>query len=416
MNAYNFHNEIDTNLKMFISALDDTVIKRYDAVTGVVKDSIKVNYTFSPKSRVFADLKGQADTIKFPIVALTVKGINRDNSRVKNKFEEFVYEDEDGSLLRLRKVPVNINVEMTIVTKFAGDLDQILQNFAVFFDPYIAYSWSEPKSGLEVRTETFWDGNISIEYPTEVQHNEYFRNIATTSFTIKTWMYRSSLTPIHKICKINADYIFTKDFHCNYQTLKDSTNENQTDSYTISGRPIIRYVSPYYIKSGQDYEIKIQGSNLNNIESLYVSASNGTYNLTEYDPLSSGTLAFNGLLIDEFKKNGDTITFNLPSASGLGFIDIIAVNDCGYGKLSEDSNRCNRVENPYPTDDPEHYSWCAYQFPYINGLILTEDHNTLIQDQTKQIITFEEEPLDRDAILSKIRELMELGNISVDDL
>ena len=122
-------------------------------------------------------------------------------------------------------------------------------------------------------------------------------------------------------------------------------------------------------------------------------------------------------MIEEFDKSPNSLTFTLPAPSGLGFIDIIAVNECGWGKLTEDANRCNRVENPYPVTDPEHYNWCVLQFPYLNGLISTHDLNTAVFDESVQIVELEEEPiLDRDAILEKIRELMELGSLTVDDL
>jgi hypothetical protein len=138
---------------------------------------------------------------------------------------------------------------------------------------------------------------------------------------------------------------------------------------------------------------------------------------TEYDPLSSGKLAFTGLLINDFTKSPNSISFTVPSPSAVGFIDIIAVNGCGYGLLTEDANRCNRVENPYPTTDPNHYSWCVLQFPFLNGIMVSDDLNTDLNDYTGQIITIDEEPvLDRDSIIEKIKELMTLGEISVDDL
>jgi hypothetical protein len=417
MNEYNFHNEIATNLKMFESAFDDTIIKRYDDVSGTVKDSIKVNYIYGPKTRILQDLRGQTDTVKFPIVAVTVTGMSRDNERIKNKLDDMVYKKPDGTHIRLKAIPWNINVEMNILSKYQTDLDQILQNFAVHSDPYIIYSWQEPKTGREMRTEVLWDNNISVEYPTEAKNTESYRITAKANFIIKTWLFRSAQSPVGTICKINTDYIFTDNFYCNYNTLLNHTSATLTESYVLSGRPILRYVAPYFIQSGDITRITLQGYNFESVESLYVSASNGMYSLTEYDPLSSGSAAFKGFMIDEFTKTPNVLTFNIPAPSGLGFVDIVAVNKCGWGRLTEDADRCNRVENPYPVTDPEHYSWCVLQFPYLNGLISTEDLNTGVVNNECQIIEVDEEPvLDRDSIIEKIRELMELGAISVDDL
>jgi len=402
---------------MFASAFDDTIIKRYDDVSGAIKDSIKVNYIYGPKTRILQDLQGQTDTVKFPIVAVTVTGMGRDNERVKNKLDDMVYKKSDGSHVNLKSIPWNINIEMNILAKYQTDLDQILQNFAVHSDPYIIYSWKEPKTGREMRTEVLWDNNIAVEYPTELDNTKSYRITAKANFIIKTWLFRSVLSPVGTICKIDTDYIFTDNFYCNYDSLLSHTSATETDSYTLSGRPILRYVAPYFIKSGTSSSITLQGYNFESVESLYVSASNGMYNLTEYDPLSTGNVAFNGLMVDEFNKTPNELTFSIPAPSGLGFVDIIAVNKCGWGRLTEDANRCNRVENPYPITDPEHYNWCVLQFPYLNGLISTEDLNTAVFDETIQIIQIEDEPiLDRDTIIERIRELMELGEITVDDL
>lgn len=417
MNDYNFHNEIQKALKMFESAFDDVLIRRYDDDTGFTKDWIKLNFYYGPKSRLLADLKGQTDTIKFPVAAVIPTGMGRDPERVKNKLEEDLYRKPDGTYARLKRIPWNINVELTIMAKYQTDIDQIIQNFAVHADPYISFSWQEPRTGREVRTEVLWDNNIAIDYPIDLDHTKSYRFIAKANFIIKTWLFRSDLSPVANICKINADYVFTDKFYCNHDALVEYTSANQTDSYTLSGRPILRYVAPYFIKTGDSPTIKLQGYNFESVDSLYVSASNGMYDLTEYDPLTSGSVAFKGLLIEEFNKSPNSLTFTLPAPSGLGFIDIIAVNECGWGKLTEDANRCNRVENPYPVTDPEHYNWCVLQFPYLNGLISTNDLNTAVLDESIQIISLEEEPiLDRDAILEKIRELMELGSITVDDL
>ena len=420
MNEYNFHNEIATNLKMFESAFDDTIIKRFDDMTGVFKDSIKVNYIYGPKTRILQDIKGQPDTVKLPIVAVTVTGMGRDVERVKNKIDDIVYKKSDDSYIRLKAIPWNITVEMNILTKYQSDLDQILQNFAVHTDPYIVFSWKEPTTGREMRTEVLWDGNVSVEYPAELENNKVYRVSAKANFTIKTWLFRSALTPVNKICKINTDYIMTSDFYCNYSDLTANVTAAQTDSYTLSGRPILRYVSPYFILEGSEPMIVLQGYNFENTTSLYVSAANINYpstnNLNSCGEISSVTPSL-GTLITEFTKSPNEISFKMPLLSGTTFVDIIAVNTCGYGKLTEDANRCNRVENPYPIDNPEHYNWCVLQFPYLNGLIISENHNTPIIDYTKQIIEISEEPtLDRDALIEKIRDLMLLGDINVSDL
>lgn len=416
MEEYNYNFEIYTLLMNFMAAFDDVRIKRFNG-EHFEKEVIKVPITFSPKSSILADLISKTDTVRLPIMAVRKLAERRSKDRVKNKLEDINYKNSDGTYVTLRAVPWDIDVELTILAKYQEDVDQIVQNFAMQCTPYIPVSWQEPKSGREIRSHIMWSGEISYELPGDNQTPKDFpfRVTATTKFTIEGWLYQTVLENVKPICKLNTDFIFTNSFYCNYETLVEKTSGSLTDSYSITGRPILRYISPYYTRTQQTPSITIQGYGFGEVTSLYVSGTSDNYPLTEYDPLSSGE-TFRGFMIDEFSKTNNSITFTLPPASALGFVDIIAVNSCGFGRLTVDANRCSRVENPYPVNDPEHYNWCVLQFPYLNGIIVSDEHNNgYTIDETKQTIIIDEEP-DREAIIEKILELMALGQITVDDL
>ena len=91
MDDYNYNFEISKNLKMLESVLDNTVIYRYEDMTGKITDRIKVNFIYGPKTRILQDIKGQPDTVKLPIIAMTTTGMSRDDSRNKNKTEDIIY-------------------------------------------------------------------------------------------------------------------------------------------------------------------------------------------------------------------------------------------------------------------------------------------------------------------------------------
>jgi hypothetical protein len=153
--------------------------------------------------------------------------------------------------------------------------------------------------------------------------------------------------------------------------LVEYTATNQTDSYAITGRPLLRYVSPYIINTNTNPQINVTGYGMDKVTGIYVSGSNpNIYPLTEYTP-STGLPSFLAYEVPEFNKSENTLTFTLPSPSASGLVDIIAVNSCGYGKLTEDSNRESRVENPYKEGSSEYISWTVLQYPYLNGLIVS---------------------------------------------
>ena len=418
MKDYNYNFEIRTLLTHFAAAFNDVKIKRFDG-KKYEKEIIKVPLTYAPKSHILNDIIGLTDTVRLPIVAVEVKNQSRDNERVKNKIDDLIYKNSDGTFVNAKVVPWNIEVEMTILAKYQEDIDQIVQNFSVYSNPYTIISWQEPKSGRELRTEIFWKGDLSVDYPAKNQTptDPPFRITATSSFTIKGYLFSTSLSNSKPICLINTDYVFTDKFYCNYNDLILYSSNLNTDSYTITGRPVLRYVSPYYIVEGKTPNITLQGYSLNNVNAIFLSgSSDAMYPLNEYKPFSALD-SFLGYPVKEFQKSDDTITFTLPAASGDGFVDIIAVNSCGYGKLTEDSNRCGRVENPYPVNSPEHYSWTVWQFPYLNGLIIADFFDPFLIDYTDMTYQYSDvsEP-DKPAIITKIKELMTFGNISLADL
>ncbi len=417
MQEYNYNFEVQTLLTHFATAFNDVKIKRFDG-QRYHKETIKVPLVYAPKSHILADILGITDTVKFPIMAVEVKSQGRDNERVKNKISDIIYKNDDGTYTNLQAVPWNISVELNVLAKYQEDMDQIIQNFSVNTDPYIIVSWREPKSNRELRTEIMWDGQISYTYPGKEQSPKEapFRITASTTFTIKGFIFKANKENSKPICTINTDYVFTDKFYCNYVDLLAHTSNSQTDSYSITGRPVLRYVSPYYIVEGQSPKISLKGYGFGATESIFLSSSNpDMYPGTEYQPFT-GLPSFVAYPVPTFEKSDNVLTFTLPSPSAHGFIDIISVNSCGYGKLTEDSNRCNRVENPYPVDDPNHYTWTVLQFPYLNGLIVGDFFDPLVIDYTNRQTVYIEGECDKEASINAIKQIMTECNISLAEL
>jgi hypothetical protein len=418
MKDYNYNFEIRTLLTHFAAAFDEVKIKRFDG-NKFEKELIKVPLTYAPKSHILNDIVGLTDTIRLPIIAVEIQKQGRDNERVKNKIDDIVYKNDDGTYVNLKVIPWNIDIQLSILAKYQEDIDQIIQNFAVFSNPYIIISWKEPKSGRELRTEILWGGDISYEYPGKNQgpKDPPFRVTASTSFTIKGYIFRTQTENSKPICLINTDYTFTDKFYCKYEDLVEYTTNAMTDSYSITGRPLLRYVSPYYIVEGRTPKIKLDGYSFGSVNAIFVSGSNpAMYPLSTYRPFSALD-PFNGYPVKFFEKTDNTLTFTLPAASSDGFVELIAVNSCGYGKLTEDANRCSRVENPYPIDSPDHYSWTVLQYPYLNGLIMANFFDPYLIDNTDPVYQYiESDHIDKDALIHKIKYWMEKGDISINDL
>ena len=123
-----FHFEIKDLLTQFIAAFDDTVISRFDRGRNPKQD-IEVRYVFAPKQRVMYDIVNRAQNLTLPVVAVNLASITRDESRVFNKLTPTfiptsLTDAPEKSSKFLMPVPVNLEVNMSIMTRYMADADQ----------------------------------------------------------------------------------------------------------------------------------------------------------------------------------------------------------------------------------------------------------------------------------------------------
>lgn len=349
-----FYFELQDLLIQFIAAFDDVTIARHDK-NRTEKELIKVRYIHAPKQRVLYDIVNKAQNITLPVISINVNSLQRDESRVFNKIMGF---DNIGM-----PVPVNVSVSMNIIAAFQSDLDQIVSNFVPYNNPYVIISWKIPEQfGLgatkEIRSEVLWDGNISYEYPIDLDSMQKTRFIASTSFIIKGWLFPAVPIDTQKqIYFINANFRTASKLSLDYSTLTgenynyDSTKGllNETEYVRVSGVPIITnlYKStssgaidlsydsyavqqpPLYnndfiiIGEGLDWTKNILlSSNTVSVSGQSLTAINYTY----YPTISGYLLSENNFNV----LNDTTIYLNLPTLSGSGKFDIILSDKVGW--------------------------------------------------------------------------------------
>lgn len=220
MKNYTFNFEVQTLLEQFVAAFNDIIIKRYDNTHTITPPTSghKVSFVYAPKQRVYDTLNTPSPGgLTVPAVAVTISNISRDNTRVFNKLDGFTVPNIDlnnGDYLKNipQPVPINIGINMTIVTKYQSDMDQIITNFAPYCDPYIIISWKLPfAKNYEIRSEVLWSGQINLNYPTDIGPTQAFRVSADTSFTIKGWLFKKTDQVVKKIYTINSDFFDSSD-------------------------------------------------------------------------------------------------------------------------------------------------------------------------------------------------------------
>jgi hypothetical protein len=167
------------------------------------------------------DLVNLAQNITVPVVAINLTSVSRDEKRVFNKIDGYYTTQGTNDVTGLPNtshygapVPVNIEVSMSILTKFQSDMDQIISNFVPYNNPYIILSWALPNNLVptgfttpqEIRSEVLWSGNINLTYPTDINASEKYKIVADTSFTIKGWLFPAVQNDVGNIYYINANF------------------------------------------------------------------------------------------------------------------------------------------------------------------------------------------------------------------
>ena len=257
-----FHFEIKDLVTQFVAAFDDIIIKRYDK-NRVPQNDVQVRYVYAPKQRVLYDLVNKAQNLTVPVVAVNINSVSRDESRVFNKLAGFYVSRGAGELdtqinsqFYRTPVPVNIQINMSVITKFQTDMDQIISNFVPYNNPYIILSWKVPFTILqstvpqEIRSEVLWDGGITLSYPTDIAANEKYRIVGDTAFTIKGWLFPYVQNPTGNIFYIDTNFR-TASILTSYEELSGDTYVfpvssglvNEVESFTLSGSSDITNIS-----------------------------------------------------------------------------------------------------------------------------------------------------------------------------
>lgn len=259
-----FHFEIKDLITQFVAAFDDIIIKRYDK-NRIPENKVQVRYVYAPKQRVLYDLVNKAQNLTVPVIAININSVSRDETRVFNKLGGFYIARGTGekdtqinSQFYRTPVPVNIQVNMSVVTKFQTDMDQILSNFIPYNNPYIIISWKVPNEiaasavPQEIRSEILWDGGVTLSYPTDIAANEKYRIVGDTAFTIKGWLFPYVQSPVSNIYTVQANFRASS-LITTYDELSGSTYVypvssdliNETETVTLSSNPAITEVTWY---------------------------------------------------------------------------------------------------------------------------------------------------------------------------
>ena len=379
MIRYTYDFEVQTMITMFINAMSDIVIRRFN-VNKQARDQIKTRIVYAPKQRVLNDLLNRDQNLILPVIACTIGGINRDPSRVYNKLLGTFHDIKDKTINEKTPLPIDLTINVSIMTRYQADMDQILTHIMPYINPYFVVSWRTPlRPNFEIRSKVEWNGNTSITYPVDLNATQVARVVADLSFVFKGWIFQSYSTE-------DVGTIYT--IHTNYNSdipgvpvefllpddIRASTEEK--DYKFINGaQPQPTMIEPYLAKVGRPQKFRTIGSGFTSLNNVYLSGLPFADKSTTWNPLSgmSSLSAQNPpftavkLLSSNWWYDKDhSVTFVMPSATVPGFVDVIIEGPAGYGTLIEHVRKS--TYNPFDVGTPQYETYIPYQPPYLSGI------------------------------------------------
>ncbi len=375
MNAYTYDHELITMSTMFINSMSDIIIKRFNAHKQP-RDQIKTRVVYAPKQRVLNDLLDKDQNIKLPVISVYIGGIAKDEGRVYNKILGTYHTpaNSTSSINEGSPLPIDITYNVSIMTRYQEDMDQILSHLLPYINPYFTVSWRTPRRpDHEIRSNVFWSGNVNVQYPIDATATQVARVVADLTFTFKGWMFKSQMKTENIFTFNTSFHNIPAEFNLKSFSRENSVEEDLIVYYGAPPRP--SYIEPPHANPGVIQQFNAWGTGFEKITNVYLSGSPLQQFSTLQNPfssvpkLSADYPAFMGvkLLSSEWAYNGDSfMTFVMPSANSAGFVDLIVENKGGYGLLTKNV-RVNTF-NPYSPENAMHDIFVPYQMPYLSGI------------------------------------------------
>lgn len=358
---------------MFINSMSEIVVKRFNA-NKQPRDQIKTRIVYAPKQRVLNDLLDKDQNIQLPAISVYIGGIARDEARVFNKILGTFHtpSNSTSSVNEKGPLPIDVTYNVSIMTRYQQDMDQIISHLLPYVNPYFTISWRTPnRPDHEIRSNVFWSGNVSIQYPIDAAATQIARVVADLSFTFKGWLFQN-LTKVENIFSFDTSFATIP---AEYQLGTSIRGEGADIIVYNAAPPQPTAIQPHFASIGAIQQFNAWGKGFERVSNVYLSGAPLSTVSTLQNPFSANPslsaeyppFVAVKLLSSEWAYNKDNfVTFVMPSASAPGKVNLIVENPGGYGSLTD--NVAVNTFNPYDPLSPEYNSFVPFQVPYLSGI------------------------------------------------
>jgi hypothetical protein len=222
MRIYSYNNEIKTMTAQVIDLFNNTKIKRFK---DNLEKFITVPCVYGNRSRILKELENRNPTLKLPLMVVTILSIERDSDRV-HSVNDSLYFSKDGEYnMRYNiAVPIQIEMNLSIIGKYQKDVEQLISNFAIHMNPQVYVVWDNPLDTTQkIKSAIYWNG---ISTPTftdkyKLDGIDPQRYIIDCGIVAKTWIFPGSSDDVpelaSRIDKINLSNTYDNAFNKFYE-------------------------------------------------------------------------------------------------------------------------------------------------------------------------------------------------------
>ena len=295
-----------------------------------MQKKIEIPCIFGDRSNILRSLENESGNIKLPLYILEAKGINSDPIRNADLHVDVFYQpdisfsklDPSNKLYRpynlnkRRGLPITIDYDLTLVTRYREDLDQMCTNWMVHWRPDIYVRWWHPRNKTApLESEILWKQNISFESNMDYDPTKRFQWVANTSFTFKTWVFPG----LNDVGDTNGDLDQDLILYFNYYPLVGYENYDSTSGVILpeeggnTGYPVFGDIynrdDAGFFAVDSDQEFENDGSDPEGILKGHYAVNNIKSDPESilYDPVS-GVLLSGQTMIPDITTVGDMPT------------------------------------------------------------------------------------------------------------
>jgi len=189
MKFFSHNDEIKEVTAQLLDVFNNLEIRRIGQVNNqIVTKTINVPCVAGHRSRILKSLENRDKTLKLPLISLAVKTFHVDRKRIHSINDVLLYGTSSINLLHNTAVPITIDYELNIVTKYLIDMDQLWSTITAVMTPDFFIATNNPFNDNKLKIQVIKDDNLGLKIPEENKDKPY-RFTAQIGLKAKAWQY-----------------------------------------------------------------------------------------------------------------------------------------------------------------------------------------------------------------------------------